>query len=71
MIDHNTETITDMVSKAALPVGVSGLTLFGVSLPDLVQMLTCIYVVFMTLDKCYVMFLRYKASRKGVNEPQE
>lgn len=58
-----TETVSDVITKAGPPVAVSGLTLFGFSLPDLVQIATGIYVTLLALDKIYIMFLRYREDR--------
>lgn len=70
---QNTETVTDMVSKAGPALAVSGLTLFGISLPDLVQILTVVYLLFMLADKAYVLYLRRKheATSKGGDELKE
>jgi hypothetical protein len=62
-MNYQTETVSDVITKAGPPVAVSGLTLFGFTLPDLVQIATGIYVTLMALDKMYIMFLRYREER--------
>lgn len=62
-MNFQTETITDVVTKATLPVTVTGLNFFGISLPDWVQIFTAIYVFALGVDKIYLMFLRYRESR--------
>lgn len=61
------------LSKAA-PVGVgvtvSGLTIFGVSLPDIVPLLTCIYLVVMILHTGWRWWAEWKA-RKREEEKEE
>lgn len=71
MFQNPSETVTDMVTKAGPALAVSGLTFFGISLPDLVQLLTGIYVLLMACDKAYMIYLRYKKDKQGVDEPQE
>jgi hypothetical protein len=59
-MNFQTESITDVAMKATLPVGVTSMNLFGISLPDWVQILTAIYVFVLGVDKIYLMFLRYR-----------
>ena len=65
--DHP-ETATELITKVMPPVAVSGLTLFGFSLPDLVQLVTFIYVGVLLLDKLYNISIRYFNKK---NEPSE
>lgn len=65
-MNYQTETVSDVITKAGPPVAVSGLTLFGFTLPDLVQIATGIYVTLMAIDKMYIMFLRYREQRNKV-----
>jgi hypothetical protein len=62
-MNFQTESITDVAMKATLPVGVTSMNLFGISLPDWVQILTAIYVFLLGVDKIYLMFLRYREAR--------
>lgn len=55
-----TETVTDIATRASLPVTVSGLNFFGVSLPDLVQIATFVYVVLLGASKAYDLYKRVK-----------
>lgn len=64
---HQQDNISDMATKAALPVTVSGMSVFGVPVPDLVQIITLIYVIIMAVDKGYSFYLRFK----NRNEPEE
>lgn len=73
-----TDSITEMATKAGVPVTVSGLTAFGVSLPEIVQVLTGLYVFLMAVDKLYIMIIRYRENRlkelheiKGENGTKE
>lgn len=75
-MNFQADSITDVVGKAALPVGVTGMNLFGISLPDWVQILTGVYVFLMGVDKMYLMFLRYREDRNKLlheikDEPKE
>ena len=40
-----TAQVADMTQRAAIPVAVTGVTVMGVALPDIVAMLTIIYLV--------------------------
>lgn len=62
-----TEPISDMAMKASLPVTVSGLTLFGVTVPELIQLGTLVYVVAMAANQIYLFILRLRHK----NEPKE
>lgn len=75
-MNFQTESITDVAMKASLPAGVAGMNLFGISLPDWVQILTAIYVFLLGVDKLYIMFLRYRQDRNKLlheikDEPKE
>lgn len=60
MINKMHESATEVMAKMAPPVTVSGMTLFGIPIPEVVQILTAIYVFFMAVDKVFVLYLRYK-----------
>ena len=62
-MNFQTDSITDIAAKATVPVGVASMNLFGISLPDWVQILTGIYVFLLGVDKIYLMFLRYREQR--------
>lgn len=62
-MDFHTESVADIAARATLPVGVASMNLFGISLPDWVQILTGIYVFLLAVDKAYLMFLRYREAR--------
>lgn len=51
------ETLIE-AAKAAPPVSVTGLTLYGVPLNDVVLVLTGLYTVFLIIDKLPAMFKR-------------
>lgn len=57
---HQSESISDAAQKLSLPVATVGLNLFGISLPDIVQILTGLYLLFLVTDKAYTLFLKYK-----------
>lgn len=57
------ESFTELLLKVSPPVAVSGVTLGGLSIPDIVQILTGIYVVIMMGDKAYIMFRRWRQQR--------
>jgi|VirMetMinimDraft_7_1064189.scaffolds.fasta_scaffold96476_1 hypothetical protein len=60
LFSNHTDTATDIISKAAPPIAVSGLTMFGFSIPELVQLITLVYVSVMLIDKVYTMYSRYR-----------
>lgn len=61
------------IAKTA-PVGVgvtvSGLSIFGVPLPDLVPLLTCIYLVVMLLHTGWKWWTEWKAQRRKDQETE-
>lgn len=61
-----------LAKSAPIGVGVtvSGLTIFGVSLPDFVPLLTCIYLVVMILHTAWKWWAEWKA-RKREEEKEE
>lgn len=67
---HQSDSITEMATKAGLPVTVTGLNICGVAIPDIVQILTGIYVTVMAIDKLYSLYMRYK-HRNEPYEPKE
>ncbi len=66
-----TETINELV-RAAPPVGVGGLTLWGVSINEWLIVLTIIYTLFLIIDKFPTVLTRLKALvallKRKVNE---
>lgn len=68
LFTNHTDTAADIISKAAPPLAVSGLTMFGIGIPELVQLITLIYVSVMLVDKLYVMYLRHSTH---VDEPNK
>jgi hypothetical protein len=64
MISDHSESATELLSKVAPPVAISSLSFFGVSLPELVQLVTFIYVLVMIVDKIYVIALRHYDKKK-------
>lgn len=71
----NTDLTQDLAQDAVLgtaiksvpPVAVAGMTLFGVSLPDLVLIVTLIWLVVQITGYCYDRAMRYnrgKGSKK-------
>ena len=59
MIQDHSESIGGLITKAAPPVAVSGLTFMGVSLPELVQLVTLVYVCLMVIEKIYTLTAKY------------
>lgn len=57
---NQTETVSDVAKTLSLPATTVGLNLFGISLPDIVQILTALYLVFLGVDKGWTLYLRYK-----------
>lgn len=57
---HQTESITDVAKNLSLPATTLGLNVYGVSLPDIVQILTGVYLVFLVIDKVYTLHLKHK-----------
>jgi hypothetical protein len=64
MISDHSESVTELVTKAAPPIAISGLSFFGVGLPELVQLVTLVYVLVMIVDKIYSIVLRHYDKRK-------
>lgn len=61
------ETGVAMVAKAAPPVAVVSASAAGITLPELVQFTTLIYVALMIIHKCWHM---WKEWRTGKTEPE-
>ena len=57
------ETVNEAL-RAAPPVGVGGLTLWGMNLNEWVLILTCIYTLFLIIDKLFSIWEKYKHRRK-------
>jgi len=64
MIQDHSESIGGLAAKAGPPVAVSGLTFLGVGLPELVQIVTLVYVCLMVVEKVYTMITKYIRHRK-------
>lgn len=66
--------MTSGLAKSA-PVGVgvavSGMSIFGVSLPDFVPLLTCIYLVVMIGHTGWKWWTEWKARKKTEEEEEE
>lgn len=62
-----TENISDIAAKASIPVGVTGMTIYGIPLPEVVFLLTIVYTILLIINQAYVL---YKWVR-GRNEPKE
>lgn len=49
--EYTTETGVVMAAKAGLPVGVTGATLLGIPVPEIIQWLTLVYIVVLLSQK--------------------
>lgn len=58
-IEHN-HTITELVTKAGPPLTVTSLNLFGVALPDIVQIVTIVYLIVLVAEKLYTIYKKHK-----------
>lgn len=54
--------------KVSPPAAVTGMTMFGYPIPELVQFVTLIYVAVMLSDKLYSMWVRYRESKNASKE---
>lgn len=63
----NSENITDIAAKASIPVSVSGMTVYGVALPDVILLLTGVYTILLIINQARIF---YKWLR-GKDEPKE
>ena len=65
-----TETVSEAI-KAAPPVGVTGMSFWGIPLPDVLTILTIVYTIFLIVDKSPAVWRRacaiYRWVRGGVN----
>jgi hypothetical protein len=57
---QNYTTISDELVKISPPAAVGGFALFGIPLPELIQIGTLIYLVFIIVDKGYALFRKFK-----------
>jgi hypothetical protein len=62
-----TENITDIAAKASIPVSVSGMTVYGVLLPDVILILTGLYTVLLIINQARIFY----KWMKGKDEPKE
>jgi hypothetical protein len=53
---YQEETATAVATKAALPVGISLATIFGMQVSDLLMWLTLIYTFLLIVHKLYLMY---------------
>ncbi len=54
------ENITDIAAKASIPVSVSGITMYGVALPDIILILTGIYTVLLIINQGHILYKWFK-----------
>jgi hypothetical protein len=54
------ETAAAVATKAALPVGVSLATIFGMQVSDLLMWMTLIYTVLLIVHKVWLMFKDFR-----------
>lgn len=54
--------------KAAPPLGVAGLTIFGVSVADWAMLLTILYTLFLLIDKLPIVLERLRQFRRWLKE---
>jgi hypothetical protein len=52
----NSDSVTDIAAKASIPVSVSGITMYGVSLPDIILILTGIYTVLLIINQGHIFY---------------
>lgn len=67
MSQESIETGVAMAAKAAPPVAVASASAYGITLPELVQLATLIYVGLMIVHKCWHMWKEWKT---GKPEPE-
>ena len=65
-----TETLSE-AARAAPPMGVGGLTRFGVTLSDWVLILTAIYTMFLIIDKAPAAYGRLAALWRRIRGKHE
>jgi len=54
------ETVSDMAIKATPPVAVSGATIAGIEVPNLVQLATLVYLVVLITYKCWHWYREWR-----------
>jgi len=59
MINHE-ETTAAVAAKAALPVGVSLATIFGMQVSDLLMWMTLIYTMLLIVHKVWLMYKDFR-----------
>ena len=63
MTQESIETGVAMVAKAAPPVAVVSASAAGITLPELVQLATLVYVFLMIVHKCWHMWKEWKTGK--------
>jgi len=61
-------TFTEEAAKVAPPAVVTGLNIFGVALPDIIQILTLVYLFIVIADKGWSLYKRFKDKENGSEE---
>lgn len=62
------EAVVDEVFKAAPPVGVSTLSILGVPLPNIIYLLTIVYLIVQIVCLIYSTYKRTHSTTKGGNK---
>jgi len=62
---QGTETGTTMAAKAATPVAVAAANHFGMSLPDVIQWGTAIYIGLMVIHKLWHMWMEFRTGKRA------
>lgn len=66
---NKSDTIAEAI-KSAPPVGVAGLTVFGVPLADGVLVLTALYTIFLLIDKLPTVVERFRQLGRWLKGPR-
>ncbi|WP_394779086.1 hypothetical protein [Undibacterium sp.] len=64
-MQNTPETVTTIAAKAAPPVGVISALFAGITVPDVIQWFTAIYVVLTVIHKAYHMWRDFKGRPAG------
>jgi hypothetical protein len=64
-LSQQTETGASMIAKASPPVAVVSAKLCGITLPDIVQWLTIIYLAILIGHKSWQIFKEWHSGRKS------
>ena len=68
MIHISDNGMTDTLTKAGPPVTVTVLNVFGVALPEIVQIITIVYLCVLIIDKCYSWYSKDKRKKEEEDE---